>query len=95
MTETASSLDVVRKESGTFVLNNLSCVGVSRGPPATTVPDALTCGVLPVSDGTAWEPVSESASSSISVVSVPFDVTGEGPTMSLEGLMRCAECDLT
>lgn len=31
------------------------------------------------------------ASSSISVVSVPFDVTGEGPTISLLGLIRWAE----
>lgn len=34
------------------------------------------------------------ASSSISVVSVPFDVTGDGPTISLLGLMRCAELGL-
>ena len=34
------------------------------------------------------------SSSSISVVSVPFDVTGDGPTMSLDGLMRCPECAL-
>jgi hypothetical protein len=34
------------------------------------------------------------ASSSISVVSVPFDVTGEGPTISLPGLIRCAELGL-
>src|SRR5438128_2062737 len=30
------------------------------------------------------------ASSSISVISVPFDVTGEGPTISLLGLIRWA-----
>jgi hypothetical protein len=28
------------------------------------------------------------------VVSVPFDVTGEGPTISLLGLIRCAELGL-
>lgn len=33
---------------------------------------------------------SSDASSSISVVSVPLDVTGEGPTMSL-GLMTCID----
>jgi hypothetical protein len=32
--------------------------------------------------------ISSDASSSISVVSVPFEVTGDGPTMSL-GLMMC------
>jgi hypothetical protein len=32
--------------------------------------------------------ISSDASSSISVVSVPFEVTGDGPTMSL-GLMIC------
>ena len=26
---------------------------------------------------------------------MPFEVTGEGPTISLEGLKRCAECGLT
>ena len=36
------------------------------------------------------------ASSSISVASVPFDVTGEGPTISLLGLrICCAELGLT
>lgn len=35
---------------------------------------------------------SSDISSSISVVSVPFDVTGEGPTMSL-GLKICIEFD--
>jgi len=34
------------------------------------------------------------ASSSISVVAVPFDVTGEGPTISLLGLIRWAELGL-
>jgi hypothetical protein len=33
---------------------------------------------------------SSEASSSISVVSVPFDVTGDGPTISLIGLISCA-----
>lgn len=40
----------------------------------------MRCTVNPVS--------TDSSSSSISVVSVPVDVTGEGPTMSLMGLMR-------
>lgn len=38
--------------------------------------------------------VSSTSSSSISVVSVPFEVTGEGPTISLLGLIRCAELGL-
>ncbi len=37
---------------------------------------------------------SGTSSSSISVVSVPLDVTGDGPTMSLVGLMRWLECAL-
>ena len=37
---------------------------------------------------------SSEASSSISVVSVPFDVTGDGPTMSL-GLRIFIECEET
>jgi len=37
---------------------------------------------------------SATSSSSISVVSVPLDVTGDGPTMSLVGLMRWPECAL-
>ena len=41
---------------------------------------------FPSAAWTAW--TSSAASSSISVVSVPFDVTGDGPTMSL-GLMMC------
>ena len=36
--------------------------------------------------------ISSDASSSISVVSVPFEVTGEGPTISL-GLIICIEFD--
>lgn len=34
------------------------------------------------------------ASSSISVISVPFDVTGDGPTISLLGLIKWAELGL-
>lgn len=47
----------------------------------------LTCGSGPglAADGPAK--ASSDISSSISVVSVPFEVTGDGPTMSL-GLMR-------
>jgi hypothetical protein len=49
------------------------------------------CEELPVFDSTS---ISSDASSSISVVSVPLDVTGEGPTMSL-GLIMCVEWDDT
>lgn len=46
-------------------------------------------------DGLCAEAVSSvTSSSSISVVSVPLDVTGDGPTMSLLGLIRWAECGL-
>lgn len=51
-----------------------------------------TWGVLPPSTGGGGETTVSCSSSSISVVSVPFEVTGDGPTMSLDGLSRCAEC---
>jgi hypothetical protein len=46
--------------------------------------DSETCGGV----GLSSRPISSEASSSISVVSVPFDVTGDGPTISL-GLVNC------
>lgn len=96
MTETASSLEFVRTASGKFVLSIFSCAGISKDEQDLRT-GSHTCGGPSASaSGTeGWSLVSDCASSSISVVSVPFEVTGEGPTISLEGLKRCAECGLT
>lgn len=80
--------------SGRFVLSILSCAGISKELGHMRA-ESLTCGGDSTSDTDGCSLVSDSASSSISVVSVPFEVTGEGPTMSLDGLKRCAECGLT
>lgn len=80
--------------SGRFVLSILSCEGISKELQRLRA-GSHTCGGLSGSGAEGWSLVSDSASSSISVVSVPFEVTGEGPTISLEGLKRCAECGLT
>lgn len=96
MTETASSLEFVRTASGKFVLSIFNCAGISKDEQDLRT-GFHTCGGPSASaSGTeGWSLVSDCASSSISVVSVPFEVTGEGPTISLEGLKRCAECGLT
>lgn len=94
MTETASSLEFVRTESGKFVLSVFNCAGISKDEQDLRT-GSHTCGGPSASGTEGWSLVSDCASSSISVVSVPFEVTGEGPTISLEGLKRCAECGLT
>lgn len=80
--------------SGKFVLSILSCAGISKDELDRRA-RSHTCGGPSTSDTEGSSLVSDCASSSISVVSVPFEVTGEGPTISLVGLKRCAECGLT
>jgi hypothetical protein len=95
MTDTASSELGCRTVSGRFVVN-ISSYADSQPRTSAAIHEH------------AWQPTSErldevsnpeisrssssEASSSISVVSVPFDVTGDGPTMSL-GLITCIDCD--
>jgi hypothetical protein len=90
MTETASSLWLWRMWSGILVFSILSWTALAFLAMAGTA-EGATCGCGPklLID---WSSVT--SSSSISVVSVPLDVTGDGPTMSLEGLMRWPECAL-
>lgn len=92
MTETTSS-PVRRRWSGILVLSIISC-GIGQRCP-WQMDRCLRSGrsrhtewrELPFSSAAAFS----AASSSISVVSVPFEVTGDGPTISLRGLMSWAE----
>ena len=96
MTEIDSSSADDRKLSGRLVLSELSlfnCTTINKMFPNIqqtrqtfdTDPAILdTCEFV----GLISCATSSEASSSISVVSVPFDVTGDGPTISL-GLVNC------
>lgn len=87
MTETASSLMDFRIWSGMLVRSIISWrESVSSALP--NCKDGLlvflrTEGCLGLSSA-----CSSPRSSSISVVSVPFEVTGDGPTISLLGLIK-------
>lgn len=91
MTEIDSSSPVVRYAS-IFVLSLFNCIQSAKvysEVAARTV--ACESPDMEMLDGLGRiSSTSSAASSSISVVSVPFDVTGDGPTMSLGlGLINC------
>lgn len=81
----------LRKRSGTFVLSLFNYI-LSAMQAYLVVRHTVDCesedpGIL--GGVVTPSPTSSAASSSISVVSVPFEVTGDGPTISL-GLAICA-----
>lgn len=91
MTDTASSLLGCRTESGKLVASMRNCQAISIKEGALRRLARLTSvprDALPSVAYARW--TSSETSSSISVVSVPLDVTGDGPTMSL-GLKRFIE----